>query len=82
MTQEYPNLQAVLDGRVSGQTSEWPQVRVELRALLAARAQDQREMERLRAVEKAVKAELAEAPDLREWGNLRDALTQAKEWQP
>lgn len=34
----YPNLQAILDGRVSGHYTEWPMVRVELRSLLAAQS--------------------------------------------
>jgi len=43
---DYPNLQAVLDGRVSADAGQWPLVRVELRRLLEACAQDQREVER------------------------------------
>lgn len=32
---KWPNIQAVLDGRVSGGYTEWPQLRVELRELVA-----------------------------------------------
>lgn len=31
---DYPNLQAILDGRVSGQVTEWPAIRKELQNLI------------------------------------------------
>jgi len=31
---QYPNLEAILEGRVSGQVTEWPAIRKELEALI------------------------------------------------
>jgi hypothetical protein len=88
---DYPNLQAVLDGCVSADAGQWPQVRVELRRLLEAHAQDQREVERLRAVVVAAIRLLDEIGA--QWGGdylwtkwglpaevqaVRDALTRAE----
>jgi len=31
----YPNLNAIIEGRVSGQVTEWPMIKVELKSLLS-----------------------------------------------
>lgn len=78
LTMNYPNLEAILDGRVSGHSTEWLMVRIELRRLFERVEATERHLTRAQGAESDLAAMLmrAEAAEIQS-ADLRKRLGEA-----